>query len=297
MKKTERPALVKFSALRPAAVLFAAFALVLTLSVCGSLGSALREPELSLDSVEMTGIDFSGVDLLCKVNVINPNAFDIPFPEIDWECLIGGDSLVRGTIKSGGALKSRTGTVVDVPVSMTYEGIFGSLASLAGSREADYTVKLGVTFAIPLLGDRTWNFEHSGSLPLPRLPSVGFKGIRVKNISLSRLDFEAELEVENGNAFSINIDELFCDLTVNNSRWFQGGVPSPQSVAAEGKSVIPLAVSIDSLSMVRDLTLMITTGRDASVALDGAVTIAGNLPGWRPLNLPFSYNGSTKLRR
>ena len=64
------------------AVLLAALVPVLTLAVCESLRSALKEPALSLDSVEMTGIDFDGVDLLCKINVDNPNAFDIPFPEM-----------------------------------------------------------------------------------------------------------------------------------------------------------------------------------------------------------------------
>jgi LEA14-like dessication related protein len=291
-KKTGR-----FSAARGGLVLLAASALALTLSVCGTLSSALREPGLSLDSVEMTGIDFNGVDLLCKINVNNPNAFNIPFPRIDWECLVGAGSLVRGTIKNDSVLVSRTDTIVEVPVSMTYEGIVKSLAALGSGREAPYTVKFGVTFTFPLVGDKTWNFEHSGSLPLPRLPSIGFRGIRVKNISLSRLDFEAELEVKNDNVFSININELFCDLVVNNSRWFQGGVPSSLSVAAEGTSVIPVAVSIDALALVRDLTVMITTGRDASVVLNGSVGITGDLPGWKPLSMPFSYNGSTKLRR
>ncbi|MDR0601734.1 MAG: LEA type 2 family protein [Treponema sp.] len=190
-----------------------------------------------------------------------------------------------------GALKARAGTIVEVPVSVTYEGIFNSFASLKNSREVSYTIKLDAAFAIPLLGGRIWNFEHSGSLPLPGIPAVSFRGIRVKNIGLSGIDFEAELAVENDNVFSININELFCDLAVNNSRWFSGSVPSSLSVAAGGKAVIPLAVSIDGLSMVRDLTLIITAGGDVSVTLNGAVNIAGDLPGWKPLDLLFGFTG------
>ncbi|MDR2370929.1 MAG: LEA type 2 family protein [Treponema sp.] len=278
-------------------VLFAAGVLVLTLTVCRSLRSALKEPALSLDSVSITGIDFNSVDLLCKINVDNPNAFDIPFPEIDWECFINANSFVAGTIKSGGYIKSRAGATVEAPVSMAYAGMFNNIASLANSNKADCTIKLGVTFTIPVLGGKTWNFEHTGSLPLPRVPSVGFKGISVKNLSLSRLEFEAGLEIENDNIFDLNINELVCNLSVNNTRWFSGSVPDAPVIKAEGKTTIPIVVSIDALSLVKDLTLIITTGRDAAVSLSGNLSAVGNFPGFKPLELPFSYNGNTKLPR
>jgi LEA14-like dessication related protein len=279
-------------------VFLAAGVFVLAFTVCQSLRSALQEPVLSLDSVSVTAIDFNGVDLLCKINVDNPNAFDIPFPEIDWECLINANSFVAGTIKSGGGgIKSRASTAVEVPISMTYAGMFNSIASIANRNKADYAVEIGVTFTIPVLGGKTWNFEHTGSLPLPRIPSVSFKGISVKNLSLSRLEFEAAIEIENSNIFDLSVNELVCNLSVNNTRWFSGSVPDAPVIKAEGKTVIPIVVSIDALSLVKDLTLIITTGRDVAVSLNGNLGIAGNFPGFKPLELPFNYSGNTKLRR
>jgi LEA14-like dessication related protein len=286
MKKTKR-----------AFVLFASGVIVLAFTVCQSLRSVLKEPALSLDSVSMTGIDFNGVDLLCKINVDNPNAFDIPFPKIDWECFINDNSFIAGTIKNDSYIKSRASTIVEVPVSMTYAGMFNSIASLANSNKAGYTIKFGVTFAIPVLGDKTWNFEHKGALPLPRIPSVSFTGISVKNLSLSRLEFEAGLEIENNNSFALNINELVCNLSVNNTRWFSGSIPGTPVIQAEGKAVIPIAVSIDALSLVKDLTLIISAGKDAAVSLSGNLSAAGDIPGFKPLELPFNYSGNTKLRR
>jgi len=61
--------------------LMAVLLVSLVFTTCQSLGSIFQEPLLSLHSVELAGLSFSGAQFLCKVNVENPNVFDIPFPD------------------------------------------------------------------------------------------------------------------------------------------------------------------------------------------------------------------------
>jgi LEA14-like dessication related protein len=411
-----------FLARRFAAGFFAA-ALMFGLSACQSLSSVFREPLLSLRSVEIAGVNFEGVNLLCKINVENPNAIEIPFPEVDWELFINANSFIKGIVKNDNPLKARKTTVVDVPVSLDYLGVFNTFKSLRGSKEADYRVALGAKFSLPLLGDKVWRFEHEGvlpviqiprlarpsvkfnkidftgaemsfrveienpnsfeipfpkmnydysvnknsfikssvaapaalaagaatpvdiqfrvvytdlyrtfqalrntaevpsllaltgsfpvpafsgetalleipaSLPLLKAPNLSFKGISVKNMGLAAIDFEINWELENTNNFAMNIKELAYNIAVNNSRWAEGRLPSAPVIGPNKKTLIPLVVSVNSLAMVKDLTALIARGSSVAYACGGSLNLGGELPGLDDFTLPFNFSGSTRISK
>jgi LEA14-like dessication related protein len=392
-------------------------------TTCETLSAVFREPVLSLHSVELVNIDFNGVQLLCKVNVQNPNAIEIPFPEIGWEFFVNTNSFINGTIRNDQRIRARRTTVVDIPVRLEYLGVFDTFASLKESKQAEYKVALAAKFALPILGDRVWNFEHEGvfpvlqmpklsmpsmkidridftraellftvnvenpnefdlpspklaydylvnnnsvirstlensapiaaaavtpliirlevqyadlyrsfqalrnvgeapsklsltsdfalpafagntflteipgSLPLPKVPSITFGGLSVKNLSLTDIDFDVVWEVENPNVFAMSVKELAYTLTVNNTRWASGTAPASTQIAANRKTQIPLTFSINSLSMVRDITEMITRGTDVAYSCTGNISLGAALPGLTDYSSPLNFTGVTRLRR
>jgi len=398
--------------------------LSLAFTTCETLNAVFKDPLLSLRSVELVNINFNGVELLCKVNVENPNAIEIPFPEVGWEFFVNTNSFVSGVIKNNERIRARRSTVVDVPVSLDFLGVFNTFASLKGSKQAEYKVALAAKFALPVLGDRVWNFEHdgvfpvlqmpklstppsmkidridftkaqllftvnvenpnefdlpspkmaydylvnnnsvikstlvssaplaaaavtpvvialevnyadlyrgfqalrnlgeapsllslqsdfalpafpgetlltqiAGSLPLPKVPTISFGGISVRNLSLTNIDFNVIWEIENNNSFAMSVKELAYNLTVNNSRWASGTVPASTQIAANRKTQIPLTFSINSLSMVRDITEIITKGTDIAYSCVGNISLGAALPGLDDFNSPLNFTGTTKLRR
>ena len=392
-------------------------------TTCETLSTVFREPVLSLHSVELVNIDFNGVQLLCKVNVQNPNAIEIPFPEIGWEFFVNTNSFINGTIKNDQRIRARRTTVVDIPVRLEYLGVFDTFASLKESKQAEYKVALAAKFALPILGDRVWHFEHEGvfpvlqmpnlslpsmkidridftraellftvnvenpnefdlpspklaydylvnnnsvirstlensapiaaaavtplvirlevqyadlyrsfqalrnvgeapsklsltsdfalpafagntflteipgSLPLPKVPSITFGGLSVKNLSLTGIDFDVVWEVENPNVFAMSVKELAYTLTVNNTRWASGTAPASTQIAANRKTQIPLTFSINSLSMVRDITEIITRGTDVAYSCTGNISLGAALPGLADYSSPLNFTGVTRLRR
>jgi LEA14-like dessication related protein len=403
-------------------VLAALFVAAVLFTNCQSLSSVFREPVLSLHSVELVNINFTGVQLLCKVNVENPNSLDIPFPETDWEFFVNANSFVKGTIKNGQSLRPRRTTVVDVPVSFEYLEVFNTFSSLKGANQADYKVALDMKFVLPILGDMVFNFQHegvfpvlqlpkldlpsmkvdkldftraevlftvnvenpnpfdlpspqmaydylvnrnsvikssvetaaaiaaasvtpvnirmtvnyadlyrnfqslislgeapslfsmrsdfpipafaddtfltevTGSLPLLKAPTLSFAGIRARNVSLAAIDFDVIWEVENNNSFAMNVRDLSYNLTVNNSQWSSGRVPGAPQIAPNRKTQIPLTITINSLSMVRDLTEIITKGSSAAYSCGGNISLGAALSGLDDFNAPFNFTGSTTLR-
>jgi LEA14-like dessication related protein len=274
-------------------LLVAAF--VLLPAACASLGPVFREPSLSLASVEIRGIDFTGADLVCHVNVDNPNAFTIPFPQIDWELFVNAHSFVSGAVSSDGFIKARQNTVVDVPVSVTWEGLYNTFQSLKNAGDAEYRIDLAAAFDIPVIGGKTWNLSWGGKIPLPKIPALSFKGIRVKNLSLAKIEFELELEAENRNGFAMKVEELECSFAVNNTPWVKSQV-SPGTVLEPGKkTLVPVTFSLDSLSMVTEITGIIVRGTGVAYTCGGGVKLDSDFPGLPPLDIPFGFSGRTTL--
>jgi LEA14-like dessication related protein len=282
---------------RAAAPAFLLTVLALLPAACASLGSVFREPSLSLTSVEITGLDFRGADLVCHVDVENPNPFTIPFPRIDWEFFVNANSFVSGAAGGDEPLRARQHTAVEVPVSVTWEGLYNTFQSLRDTGDAEYRIDLAATFDIPVIGGKTWNLSHSGRIPLPKIPAVAFRGIRVKTLSLSGIEFELSLEVENSNGFAMKVEELAYRFTVNNTPWVQGGIPPGTLLEAGKKTVVPVTFTLNALSMVTEITGIITRGTEVTYDCGGGMKLAGDFPGLGILDLPFGFSGKTRLGR
>jgi LEA14-like dessication related protein len=408
---------------KKAGMVGAAVCILFVLTTCSTLMSAIREPVVSLQSVELAKITFTGVDILCKVKVENPNPIDIPFPEVSWNLFINTNAFINGVIKNDKPLKSRGATVVDVVVGLEYLGVINTFKSLKGSKQADYKIALAAKFNIPIIGERTWRFEHEGDVPIPQLPrftmpsmkidkldftkaevlvtfnvenpnsfelpalklnydyqvsrnsfitssvettgalaaaavtpvvirlgvnyanlyqsfqslrnsaeapslfalagavaipaladdvlnldipgslpllkvpSLSYKGIKVTNLSLTRVDFELGWEIENNNNFAMSIKDFNFNFAVNNSSWANGKVPGAPQIAAGRKTTIPLAFSISTLSMVVDITDIITRGTEVAYVCNGNINLGAALPGLDDFALPYNYTGRTKLAR
>jgi len=276
---------------------------MLGLTTCETLRAAFKEPSVSFNSAQLVKITFTGTELLCKVQVKNPNAFNIPFPEIGWEFFIDNNSFVKGVVKNDQQrINARSTTLVDVPVSVKYLDVFNTFKSLIDSDQANYKIALALKFPIPVIRERVWNFEHKGVFPILKPPTISFKGITAKNLSLSRIDFDVIWEVENPNIFNMNVKDLSFSLAVNGSSWANGRVPNAPQLTAKRKTEIPLSFSINSLSMITSITSIITGGTNVSYVCGGNLSLGMVLQGYNvpeipDLNLPVNFSGTTKVAR
>lgn len=133
---------------------------------------AIQEPKVSLNSVNIAGVTLSGVNLIANVDVENHNAFSIPMPKVDWELFVNDSSFTSGTVEKEGSIASNGKISLDIPMSVGYDRLYGTLGSLAGllgsgSRELPYKVAMGISFPLPLLENIVYKLDHSGSLPSP----------------------------------------------------------------------------------------------------------------------------------
>ena len=140
--------------------------LTLIFTTCQSLGSAIQEPKVLLNSVDIAGVSLSGVDLIARIDVENPNGFSIPLPKIAWELFINSASFMQGVKENNQNIGSNGKATLDVPLRVRYDGLFRSFSSLIAAREAAYKLDMGLTFPIPVLEKKVFHLDYSGVLPL-----------------------------------------------------------------------------------------------------------------------------------
>jgi len=390
-------------------------------SGCQSFNAVVQEPKLSFKSVDIAGVSLNGVNMIAHVDVENPNGFTIPLPKIDWELFINTASFIQGTIRNDKSLKSRETVTVDIPLSVTYDGLYRSVKSVIDTKEAAYEIALGVTFPIPIIENKVFKLDFSGVLPLPQLPKLSPGTVRISKIDFSGLELACGVNVENPNGFPIpfptlnwnydvngvsvlkssfagageiaagaagaavitvgvafadilaaassavnsgdlktnlaldtalpipalnemksvldipgtipvlkkpeisfqgislksmgttmefvvswaldnansfgfDIGEFNYDFKVNNTAWARGRIDNPPKVKANGKTVIPLTVSVSALSAVTELIGIINKGAQVDYSCTGNMSLQGGFPGLEKLDLPLNLQGSTKIQ-
>jgi len=267
----------------------------LIFSNCQSIGNIVQEPKLSFRSVDISRIDFSGAELIIHVDIENPNAFSIPLPNIDWELFINTNSFLAGAIKGERQIGRYETTTVSFPVSVSYDGLFGTFRSLVESNEAAYEIALGLNFPISFLADKVYRLNFSGVLPLLSMPGISFQGIARRSIGLI-MEFVLTWEVENRNSFGFEIGEFNYNFMVNNNVWAQGRINNPPKVIAGGKTQIPLTVTINAPALVTELMSIITRGSSVSFNCTGGASLTPDFPGLGKLELPMNLQGNTLIR-
>jgi len=273
---------------------------VVSFTNCETLTAFVQLPQISLDSVELASISINGVELLCKLAVDNPNAFEIPFPETAWELFINTNSFTSGVIKASDRIRARQKSFVDVRVNLDFVGIFNSFMSLKGSQKVGYKIALGITFPIstmlPILaqviGDKTWNFDHEGELPLPQLPKLGAPSMRLETQNITRAEVLVSMNIENPNAFPLPPITIKYDYRLNNIS-FLGGDTKSETIPPNSSAPVVFRLGVNYLDAIRILGSLFT-----SSSVSSSISLSGDfgIPAFRGDTFNLSASGTLPLR-
>jgi LEA14-like dessication related protein len=172
------------------------------MAACKSLPKA-QEPVISIHSMELAGASYTGVQLLCKVNVENHNAFDIPFPEISWKSFINNESFISGKFHENQLIQANQGAIIEIPVNLDYLELFDTIDSLKGSAQADYKIAMDVSFNISGFKSKVWKLEPAGVIPVLQAPVIGTSIMRVEKLHRNMVEWYVSVNIENPNVFEL----------------------------------------------------------------------------------------------
>ncbi|MCD7455592.1 hypothetical protein HAX54_028757 [Datura stramonium] len=83
-----------------------------------------------------------------------------------------GRVIVSGTIPDPGNIKANDTTMLDVPVKVPHSMLVSLGKDIGADWDIDYTLELGLTIDLPVIGNFTIPLSHSGEIKLPSLSDL-----------------------------------------------------------------------------------------------------------------------------
>lgn len=148
--------------------LMMALLLATSASACSS---AVRQPEVRLESVSIGGVGLRGATLYADVHVSNPNSFaletraltyDLQLP--DPEDANGWVSFAKGTVDERVRVGSNSSTIIKIPIQFRYDDADGAIRSIMDTGTFNYRVRGDVRLTEPF--GRTIPFTKTGVVSL-----------------------------------------------------------------------------------------------------------------------------------
>ena len=282
-------------------VLFSVF-LAVFLSSCANLTQMLnqmniKKPVAKVEDAKLTALSFEQVDLLFGIDINNPNSIGIALDGFDYDLLLNDNSFVSGDQNEKLDIAAGQTSRVNFPVSLKFTDIYDMYTSLRNIDSTKYQVKLGLIFNLPVLGDTRIPISHTGHLPIPKLPNISVKDLKVNNIGFTGANLDLKIAIDNPNAFSMIFDQLNYNFQVNGLEWISGKNTSSMQVDEKGAGIVTIPVKLDFLKMGQSVYQLIngTKGLNYKFSVYSHVSESISLLGNQ--SMPFEKAGNIKLSR
>lgn len=274
-------------------------ALAASLVGCASLEEALRPvpPQVELEQLELTALSFDGLELTARVSVTNPNPVGVRLAGFAWELALADVPFLSGDQQEGVEIAPRGTRTVTIPVSLTFREALEVIQSLEGAREIPYAMEIRPRVEVPIIGPVEVSVSGSGTVPVPRVPRLDLRMVRLDRISLSGADLTLSLGVINPNTFGFTLDRLTYSFRVNGQDWLAGRSTAARQLGPDGETTLDLAVSLNFRELGRGLYRLLTGGGDLNYQLSAQALVTPELPLLETREFPLQRSGSISLTR
>jgi LEA14-like dessication related protein len=128
-----------------------------------------RLPEISVKSLTMERLSFSGATLNLNLEVNNPNAFGLALNNLNYDFVVNGKRWLNGSRPNLGTVIQNQKNLITLPISLNFMEMGSSLYGLLkGGTDLDYSLsgKLDAHSNQKLIGNFAMPFDSSGRITL-----------------------------------------------------------------------------------------------------------------------------------
>lgn len=138
---------------------FLLFNLTITFFGCSSLKKVVEPPKVKLEEVRISNLSLLAMDLEIVLGVENPNNIDFDVKNLKYTLDVNSKNITSGTLKEKVLVKSKTKTVISLPLSVAYKDILSSAVLLLQKDGMPYKVQGSAE-----IGPFTIPFNDNGTL-------------------------------------------------------------------------------------------------------------------------------------
>ncbi|MFP4377435.1 MAG: LEA type 2 family protein [Spirochaetales bacterium] len=257
----------------------------------------VREPSARVESLRITALSFSDVELTADIAIDNPNAIGVSLSSFSYDVLVEGNRLVSGREDTGLSIAAQASSNVTLPVVLSYEEIRRVVQASRQQDELAYAVSIDLSFELPVLGTVTLPVERDGLLPVVRLPRVAVTSLALESIGLTGAELVLGVQVDNPNGFAFDLSALDYQLTVQDQVWVAGEVDRGRTLTPRGTEEFNLAFSLSFSALGRAVRDVLLGDDEIRYEFDGAIAVAPELPLLGPTTIPLNLSGALPLQR
>ena len=270
----------------------------MTLFGCAELAkySDTIKPTAKLTGTRLANINFEQVDLIFDLAVENKNPITLDLAGLDYDLKIENQSLVSGVTAKGIKLKANSTSPVQLPVTLKFDDLKKLPGELWDKDRLAYDLQTTFNVILPVIGNYAIPVSKQGEFPVPKIPSIKIKDVKIKNISFTTAELVAQVEVTNPNDFDLGLSNLNYQLNVNQQNWGQGKINQLSSIPKKGKGIVEIPVKLNLLSAGKSAYNALINKTPVEYQLTGNATLDTGLELLKGYNLPLDIKGTTAIR-
>lgn len=270
---------------------------IVYLSGCAELAKHAEtvKPTARLTGAHLGNINFDKVDLVFDLEVENKNPIALDLAGLDYDFKIEGQSLVSGVTAKEIQLKANGTSPVQLPVTLKFDDLRKLPGELWDKDNLAYDLQTTFNIILPVIGNYAIPVSKQGELPVPKIPNIKIKDVKVNKLSFTSAELVAHVEVNNPNDFDMVVKNLNYQLNINQTKWGQGEVTKSSNIPKKGKGVIEIPVKLDLLSIGSAAATLLQKGSSLEYHLTGNATVDTGIE-LKGYDLPLDIKGTTSLK-
>lgn len=287
--------LFRFSSASAMSMLFLAY--VTLLSGCASLQqlSEAQKPSAKVTSVAIADLSLSSITLNAKVNIHNPNPFELKTAGMELEAAIAGHALAHiSQPDSQLTLPASGDKTIDVPVTIKFSELFAAAKSVKGKNQVPYGLSGEILVAVPVLGTISMPLEYQDVLPIPQLPDIRIDDVKLLKAGFTEVKLQLDMTIKNLNDFAIDLQQLNFNLAAQGQSLGGGELNSVSLDSGKSQSVsLPLSLSLSEFGSA--LLRLINSDKPMDFSLDGNARVIPGLDAWQADTMSFNVEKQLSL--
>ena len=253
------------------------------------------KPTARLTGTHLANINFEQADLVFDLAVVNQNPIAINLAGLNYDLKIENQSLISGVTAQGLEIKPASTSTVQLPVTLKFDDLRKLPGELWQQDRFAYQLDTTIVVDLPIIGNYAIPLSKSGELPVPKMPVIKVKGVKIKNLSLTAAEVVAQVEIDNPNAFDLAFSDFDYQLDINQQNWGQGSISQRSSIPQKAKGTIEIPLKLNIMSMGQTAYQLLSNKQPLEYQLKGAMTLDTGIELLRNYRMPLDIKGKASL--
>ncbi len=214
-----------------------------------------KKIEVNLLEKQVQNLTSSGLVLNFYVRIANLTASRYSLIKYDYRAVVEQAEylLVETVLDEPISVEPHGGTLISLPIKITYTLLFQAVAGIESSSQLSCQVAGLMTFVDEKKKQERVPFALSGEFPVFQDPEIAFSPIRLKDLTLGGADLVVGFTIRNGNAFDLGAERVSYKLELAGRQVTQGTIREPSTWPAGSKKEFDLPLLLDFFEMGGEL--------------------------------------------